>query len=220
MPYGFSIALSRFSSALGSKPKVLRSSVRLPLSRIRSTIFSPNSTGSVETRKSITRDPILSLMRPSCGTRRSAMLSCAMIFTLDVDVRGAALHRVREQAVDELDHGSVVGQVLRLDVFVLLILDNLEILGRLDRLEQRLQLRVRLLVVAVDGVAQRVFPGDDRKDVATGDELDVLDRRHVVGIGDGDREGSPLPFQGENRVLAGDVGGEESQDLRVDLEPR
>ena len=49
------------------------------MSRIRSTIFSPNSVGSVETRKSMTRLPIFSLMRPSCGTRRSAMLSCAMI---------------------------------------------------------------------------------------------------------------------------------------------
>ncbi len=84
MPYGLRMALRRFSSDLGSKPNVFRSSVRLPLSRIRSTIFSPNSTGNVETRKSITREPILSLMRPSCGTRRSAMLSCAMIFTRDV----------------------------------------------------------------------------------------------------------------------------------------
>ncbi len=50
MPYGFRIARSSSPSALGSKPNFVRSSVRLPLSRIRSTIFSPNSTGSVETR--------------------------------------------------------------------------------------------------------------------------------------------------------------------------
>ena len=48
-------------------------------SRIRSTIFSPNSVGSVLTRKSIARVlDRLSLMRPSCGTRFSAMSSCAI----------------------------------------------------------------------------------------------------------------------------------------------
>ena len=54
------------------------------MSRIRSTIFSPKSTGSVETRKSMTWLPILSLMRPSCGTRRSAMLSCDRILMREV----------------------------------------------------------------------------------------------------------------------------------------
>ena len=43
-------------------------------SRIRITIFSPNSVGRVLTRKSITRSgPILSFIRPSCGTRFSEM---------------------------------------------------------------------------------------------------------------------------------------------------
>src|SRR6266576_3373485 len=147
MPYGFSIALSRFSSALGSNPKVFRSSVKLPLSRIRSTIFSPNSTGRVETRKSITRAPIFSLMRPSCGTRRSAMLSDAMILTrevsavahphlvlerLDVDVRGPPLYRVRQQPVDQLHDRRVVRQVLRLDVLVLRLCHHLQIFRRFD----------------------------------------------------------------------------------------
>ena len=43
-------------------------------SRIRITIFSPNSVGRVLTRKSITRSgPILSFILPSCGTRFSEM---------------------------------------------------------------------------------------------------------------------------------------------------
>ena len=48
-------------------------------SRIRSTIFSPYSVGQVLTRKSIERlrDSTI-LMRPSCGTRRSAMFMRAM----------------------------------------------------------------------------------------------------------------------------------------------
>ena len=32
----------------------------------------------------MTRLPIFSLMRPSCGTRRSAMLSCDIILTREV----------------------------------------------------------------------------------------------------------------------------------------
>ena len=44
------------------------------------TTFSPKSVGQTETRKSISRPlPSLSLMRPSCGRRRSAMSSSAMI---------------------------------------------------------------------------------------------------------------------------------------------
>jgi hypothetical protein len=54
------------------------------LSRIRITIFSPKSTGRVDTRKSITRLPIFSLRRPSCGTRRSAILSWERILTREV----------------------------------------------------------------------------------------------------------------------------------------
>jgi hypothetical protein len=43
-------------------------------SRIRITIFSPKSVGSVLTRKSITRSgPTLSFILPSCGTRFSEM---------------------------------------------------------------------------------------------------------------------------------------------------
>ncbi len=43
-------------------------------SRIRITIFSPNSVGRVLTRKSITRSgPTLSFIFPSCGTRFSEM---------------------------------------------------------------------------------------------------------------------------------------------------
>ena len=50
MPYGFITASIRSFSARGSMPNFSRSSVRLPLSRIRSTTFSPNSVGSVDTR--------------------------------------------------------------------------------------------------------------------------------------------------------------------------
>ncbi len=59
------------------------SSMSLSLSSKRMTIFSPNSVGSTETRKSRSLDLpeilVLILMRPSCGSRFSAMSSRAMI---------------------------------------------------------------------------------------------------------------------------------------------
>ena len=85
MPYGFWIAFLKSSSCLSSKPSLVMSSCRFALSRRRMTIFSPNSVGRTETRKSISLSlPILSLMRPSCGRRRSAMSSDAMILRREV----------------------------------------------------------------------------------------------------------------------------------------
>ena len=53
----------------------------LELSKIRSTTFSPHNVGRVDTRKSIASDSDnLSLMRPSCGWRRSAILSFDITF--------------------------------------------------------------------------------------------------------------------------------------------
>ena len=61
------------------------SSCRFDLSSRRSTIFSPKIVGSTETRKSMSwPGPNLSLMRPSCGRRRSAMSSCAMTLMREV----------------------------------------------------------------------------------------------------------------------------------------
>ena len=63
------------------------SSISVARSSSRSTIFSPNSVGRQETRKSISFERPCSmnrsLMRPSCGSRLSAMSSLAMIFRRD-----------------------------------------------------------------------------------------------------------------------------------------
>src|SRR2546422_10470869 len=64
----------------------------------------------------------------------------------------------------------------------------------------------------------RSLPGDHREYVAARDELDVLDRRDVVRVRDRDREGPPLALEGQDGVLDGDVGGEQLDDLGVDLE--
>ena len=69
------------ASVSSSKPSTLNSNLALPLSRIRRTTLSPCIVGSVETRKSTSLPRTASFTRPSWGSRRSAMLSLAMILT-------------------------------------------------------------------------------------------------------------------------------------------
>ncbi len=61
------------------------------LSSSRSTARSPCAEGSVETRTSTGRPPMRSEMRPSCGRRRSAMSSSAMIFRREISAACSAL---------------------------------------------------------------------------------------------------------------------------------
>jgi len=87
MPQGFWMAASNRSSGSGSKPSLVMSSISLSRSSRRSTIFSPNSVGSTDTRKSSSFEPALvvvaDLDAPSCGRRFSAMSSFDMILSRD-----------------------------------------------------------------------------------------------------------------------------------------
>ncbi len=65
-------------------PSTSRSITTASLSRMRITIDSPRTTGRVATRRSTWRPSTDSPMRPSCGTRRSAMSRLAMIFTREI----------------------------------------------------------------------------------------------------------------------------------------
>ena len=55
MPHGFSMAVSNLVSDSCSKPSLVMSSISFSLSRRRKTIFSPNSVGRHDTRKSMSR---------------------------------------------------------------------------------------------------------------------------------------------------------------------
>ena len=70
---------------------------------MRITTLSPWIVGVVETRKSISLPRTASLMRPSCGSRRSAMLSLAMILMREMIAlrsrAGGAVH-LAQHAVD------------------------------------------------------------------------------------------------------------------------
>ena len=69
--------------ASSGKPSSLRSNCRLPLSRIRRTIFSPSIAGTAFTLKSIIRLSTLALIRPSWVFLRSAMFIPDIIFSLE-----------------------------------------------------------------------------------------------------------------------------------------
>ena len=99
IPYGLEIAVLKRSSECGSKPSLVMSSMSFDLSSSRMTIFSPHRVGSTDTRKSRSRlrssTFILILMRPSWGSRFSAMSSFAMILTREMSgsrsFRGSAI---------------------------------------------------------------------------------------------------------------------------------
>src|SRR5438309_922772 len=84
MPYGAARAAFRSFRCCSSKPSLVMSNCTLALSSTRRHAFSPNSVGITDTRKSTSLfAPSFSLMRPSWGSRRSAISSLAMIFTRD-----------------------------------------------------------------------------------------------------------------------------------------
>ena len=140
------------------------------------TIFSPYSVGSTDTRKSISRlPPILSLMRPSCGSRRSAISSDAMILKRARD-RVAELerrpHLLLQDAVDPEPHAEAL--LVRLDVDIRrLLLDR----GEQDRVAQLDDRRLAGLVLEIDDVDGLV---GDRGEV---DVVDVELADHLIEIG-------------------------------------
>ena len=95
------------------------------LSSRRSTARSPCAEGRVETRTSTARPPMRSEIRPSCGRRRSAMSSSAMIFRREISAACSARFGCttsRSDAVDAKAHRAralvgldvdVAGAVLR-----------------------------------------------------------------------------------------------------------
>ena len=88
MPFGRFTISEMPSSTSSGMPSWLMSSCTAPWSSTRNTTDSPNWVGREDTRKSTGRPPMVSLMRPSWGMRRSAMLRLAK--TLMREVMGRA----------------------------------------------------------------------------------------------------------------------------------
>ncbi len=78
-PCGIWIDSMRSFDWRSSKPKPVNSMGMAPLSRIRMTIFSPYTVGTVLTRRSTRLSPDFTAMAPSWGTRFSAMSILARI---------------------------------------------------------------------------------------------------------------------------------------------
>ncbi len=91
MPCGCWTSRRKPASTSPLMPRPSRPSSLSLLSSRRSTARSPCAHGSVETRTSIARWPMRSPMRPSCGRRRSAMSSSAMILSRLISAACSAL---------------------------------------------------------------------------------------------------------------------------------
>ena len=71
------------AAAAAASPMPARSRIPALTGRRRITTLSPCTVGRVATRRSIACEPITCLMRPSCGSRRSAMFNRARILMRD-----------------------------------------------------------------------------------------------------------------------------------------
>ena len=185
----------------------------LSLSRMRITIDSPRTTGSVATRRSTWRPSTDSPMRPSCGTRRSAMSRLAMIFTREIRP-GHELARhgrgVHHDAVDAVAHAHVAGARLEVDVGGAAAhgvgdhrvdeLDDRRLVGLVAQLDHLGGARVGLLLELLDRVAEARQLADQRVDVlgrgdraahlVAGRHRDVVEREHVGRVGGRDEQRS------------------------------
>ncbi len=141
---------------------------------------------------------------------------------LEVDVGGAALDRVREDRVDQLDDRRVVDlrrQRGRRDILFLLF-HHLDVARLHELLEEGRHRRIAGIVVLLDHPAERDLARDDREDVVPRDELEILEDPEVRGIGHRHRQRAPFSLEREDEVLGRDVGGNELDDARIDLELR
>jgi hypothetical protein len=228
-------------SAFSSIPNFSRSRVRLPLSRRRyaevdhapahpqldAAVLRHPPLGDVQVAQDLeARDQRrLHLDRRPHDLHQHAVDAVAdadvLLVALEVDVRRPAVHRVGEDAVDQLDHRRLLHRRRqRADRKLLLaVLDDLHVLG-LDLLEQVVDLFVRAaLVLLLDDLAQREVARDHRLDVQAGDELEVVQHPQVRGVGHRHRERAPHPAQRQHLVADGDLAGNELEDLGVQPHP-
>ena len=117
---------------------------------------------------------------------------------------------------------SSAPSVERLDVELLLLLEDLEV--GVSAASARSSMTffsssdVVGAVVVVDGGLDGDLGGHDRLDVVAGHELDVVHGEDVRRVGHRDRDRGAGLVDREDVVLARDVGRDELDDARVDLE--
>src|SRR5215211_2917655 len=72
----------------------------------------------------------------------------------------------------------------------------------------------------LDEVAEREFPGENRVDVVTRDELEIVDDRDVARIGHRDGERATVAFERQDQMLRREIARDELDDPRIHLESR
>ncbi len=136
-----------------------------------------------------------------------------------MNIRCAFLERVGHNRVDELYDRSLVDERRAVVSVFGLALEDLDIVVR-DLGKQALHLRFARLIELLDRVAQSELASDDREDVQTRDELDVVEHRHGCGVRHRDGKRAAVALQREHAVLQRKLGGNELGDARIDLELR
>ena len=84
IPLGDATSFFNLSSISASNPRSLSLISELVLFSNRMTTLSPNDVGIVDTRTSISWFPIFRFMRPSCGSRFSAIFILAITLILEM----------------------------------------------------------------------------------------------------------------------------------------
>ena len=140
-----------------------------------------------------------------------------LLVGLDVDVRCALLDRLRQHQVHELDDGSVLGFLgERVDVDVVRVVDEVDV--RVVEVPHHLFERGGLVVVLLDRAPDRLLGRDHRLDVVSGEELDVVEREDVGGIGGRQDQRRARPVDGDHGVLDRDLLGDQLDHGGLDLE--
>jgi hypothetical protein len=131
-----------------------------------------------------------------------------------VYVRGPPLDRVRQDEIDELDHGGIVQAPFELGGVDLLLPDDLQFVVQLR--DDVLELE-RLVEKLVDRSGDILLGGHHEFHGVAGLEPDGVKDRHVGGIRDRNDQLRPHPVDRKRHVLLYHVLGKEADHFRVDL---
>ena len=144
---------------------------------------------------------------------------------LHVNVAGAALHRIGEHQVHQLDDGSFVGRLLQFPEFEFLLLVLHLNIGAFAGVVHRLHDLLELFffgspVGLIDALDDRAFRGHDRFDVKAGHELDIVHGKDVGGIHHGDGERSADAAERQNLIAFRGFEGNQLDHGGVDFKIR
>ena len=181
---------------------------------------------------------VLDGQRQVHGLEQGAVLAVAdlhgLLERLDVDVADPVLHRLDEDAVDQLDDRRVRGGELLVGPLIGGAAFDLEFIGRIrhqgaevldlgDRAlfrlgfegEERVVLLVADTVVLAVGVDDVLGRGDADVQFLLDGILQLLDLERVGGLGHGELQGVAGQAQGKGHELFGRLVGEQGQGLRA-----